>query len=625
MSGNEIREKYLKFMEKNGHAVIPSSALVPENDPTTLFTGSGMQPLIPFLMGEKHPKGTRLTDSQKCFRANDIEEVGDNRHTTFFEMLGNWSLGDYFKKEQLRWFFTFLVDEVKLDLSRIYVTVFAGDEALGIPKDDESVAIWQELFAERGVEAKAVHIGSEEDGYKVGMQGGRIFYYDAAKNWWSRSGKPESMPVGEIGGPDSEVFYDFGPEHATHPEFKDLEAHPNSDSGQFLEIGNSVFIEYIKQEDGSFTKLPQSNVDFGGGLERIAAARNDNPDVFKVDLLWNVVDKIEKLSGKKYEENLTAFRVITDHIRGAVFMIGDGVPPTNDQQGYFVRRLLRRAVRYADQLDIPAGELKGLAEEVIHTYETHYQNLADKKDIITDTIAREEEQFRRTLEKGLKELDKLSAKGSLDGNDAFVLFTTYGFPFELTEEIAKGRGLAIDQSAFKEKMVEHQALSRAGAEQKFKGGLADHSEKVVQYHTATHLMLAGLRKFLGKDVHQAGSNITGERLRFDFTHTDKVERDILDKVEEFVNSAIKAGGNVIIEMMPKTVAEADSTIEASFWDRYPDEVKVYTIAGHNGEVFSRELCGGPHVEKLEDIKGTFKITKEESSSAGVRRIKAVLE
>lgn len=625
MSGNEIREKYLKFMGERGHAVIPSAALVPENDPTTLFTGSGMQPLIPYLMGEKHPKGTRLTDSQKCFRANDIEEVGDNRHTTFFEMLGNWSLGDYFKKDQLRWFFTFLVDEVGLDPEKIYVSVFAGDESLGIPRDDESVAIWQELFKERGIEAKAVHIGSEEDGYNVGMQGGRIFYYDAAKNWWSRSGKPENMPVGEIGGPDSEVFYDFGPEHATHPDFKDREPHPNSDSGQFLEIGNSVFIEYIKQEDGSFTKLPQSNVDFGGGLERIAAAKTGQPDVFKVDLLWNVVTEIESVSGKKYEDDLVAFRVITDHIRGAVFMIGDGVFPANDQQGYFVRRLLRRAVRYADQVGVPAGQLKNLAAKVIHTYETAYPNLLDKRDIVLDAIDKEEGQFRKTLEKGMKEFERLAAKGELSGEDAFVLFTTYGFPYELTEELARDKNLSINRSEFDEKMKAHQDLSRAGAEQKFKGGLADHSEKVVQYHTATHLMLAGLRKFLGKDIHQSGSNITGERLRFDFTHPDKVERDVLDKVEEFVNSAIKTGGDVTIDMMPKSVAENDDTIEGSFWDRYPDEVKVYTMTGRNGEVFSRELCGGPHVEKLEDIQGVFKITKEESSSAGVRRVKAVLE
>lgn len=647
MSGNTVREKYLEYMAKNGHSIIPSSVLIPENDPTTLFTGSGMQPLIPYLMGEKHPLGVRLVNSQKCFRANDIDEVGDNRHTTFFEMLGNWSLGDYFKKEQLPWFFNFLVDEIGLDPNRIYVTVFAGDTSLGIPKDDTAVTIWKELFAKRGIDAKDVFIGSEEDGYKVGMQGGRIFYYDADKNWWSRSGKPENMPAGEIGGPDSEVFYDFGPEYATHPEYKDLQPHPNSDSGQFLEIGNSVFIEYIKQTDGSFTKLPQSNVDFGGGLERIAAAKIGDPDVFKVDLLWNVVKQIETLSNKRYEENLTAFRVITDHIRGAVFLIGDGVLPGNTDQSYFVRRLLRRAIRFADQLEIEPGHFQELASSVIETYQGHYKNLLDGKEQIKTVIAKEEEQFRKTLESGLKQFNKVSlqvhvktkevdgkkiidpstAEGikAISGQNAFELFTTYGFPIELTEEIAAEKGLVVEKKKFEELMKEHRELSRAGAEQKFKGGLADHSEKVVQYHTATHLLLAGLRKELGDHVHQAGSNITGERLRFDFTHPDKVERDVLDRVEAFVNNAIKTGGLVTIEMLPKATAETDPTIEASFWDRYPDEVKVYTINGNDGSVFSRELCGGPHVERLESISGTFRITKEESSAAGIRRIKAVLE
>lgn len=648
MGGNEIRTKYLEFMKNNGHAVIPSSALVPENDPTTLFTGSGMQPLIPYLMGEKHPKGVRLTDSQKCFRANDIEEVGDNRHTTFFEMLGNWSLGDYFKREQLRWFFTYLVDEVGLDPAKIYVTVFAGDEALGIPRDDESVAIWKELFAERGIEAKDVFIGSEEDGYQVGMQGGRIFYYDAAKNWWSRSGKPSNMPAGEIGGPDSEVFYDFGPEHATHPVFGKQAAHPNSDSGQFLEIGNSVFIEYIKQPDGSFTKLPQSNVDFGGGLERIAAAQIGDPDVFKVDLLWNVVSHIERLSGKTYADNLTAFRVITDHIRGAVFLISDGVMPGNADQEYFVRRLLRRAVRFADQLGIPPGKFAEIATSVITTYSGQYPVLTEKKEGITEAIAREEEQFRKTLEAGLKQFNKISlqvhvsstvvdgkkvidksipptTKQAISAQNAFELYTTYGFPIELTEEIATERGLIVERAGFEKLMEEHKSASRAGAEQKFKGGLADSSEKVIELHTATHLMLAGLQQELGPHIHQAGSNITAERLRYDFTHPEKVERDVLDRVEAYVNNAIKIGGQVTIEMMSKDKAQADTTIEASFWDRYPDEVKVYTMTGNDGKIYSRELCGGPHMERLEDIKGTFRITKEESSSAGVRRIKAVLE
>ncbi len=648
MGGNEVREKYLAYLKKHNHAIIPSSALVPENDPTTLFTGSGMQPLIPYLMGEKHPKGVRLANSQKCFRANDIEEVGDNRHTTFFEMLGNWSLGDYFKREQLRFFFSFLVDEVGLDPKRIYVTVFAGDDSLGIPKDDEAVAIWKELFAERGIEAKDVFIGSEEAGYEVGMQGGRIFYYDAAKNWWSRSGKPEAMPSGEIGGPDSEVFYDFGPEFATHPLYKDKAAHPNSDSGQFLEIGNSVFIEFIKQSDGSFTKLPQRNVDFGGGLERIAAARVGDPDVFKVDLLWRVIEQIEVLSGKKYEDNTTAFRVITDHIRGAVFLIDDGIEPGNSDQDYFVRRLLRRAVRFADQLTIPEGKFSELASSVIDTYQNHYPSLKTNKERIASSIAKEEENFRKTLASGLKQFNKISlqvhletkevdgkkvinkdiapvAVKAISAQNAFDLYTTYGFPIELTEEIATEKGLVVERNGFDQLMEEHKAASRAGAEQKFKGGLADSSEKVTELHTATHLMLAGLQKVLGNHIHQAGSNITSERLRYDFTHPEKIDPADLTAVENYVNEAIKKGGEVTVVVLPKTEAQADKTIEASFWDRYPDEVKVYTMTGYDGTVYSRELCGGPHVPKLENISGTFKIIKEESSSAGVRRIKAVLE
>jgi alanyl-tRNA synthetase len=646
MTGKEIRTKYLAFMVKNGHAVVPSSALVPENDPTTLFTGSGMQPLVPYLMGETHPKGTRITDSQKCFRAEDIDEVGDTSHTTFFEMLGNWSLGDYFKAEQIPWIAQFYLDEVGLDPAKLYVTAFIGDAAAGVPKDTEAAELWAGILAERGVSNGITDLGSAADASKRGIKDGeRIFFYDAAENWWSRAGVPENMPVGEIGGGDSEMFYDFGTEHDT--KFGE-HCHPACDCGRFMEIGNNVFIEYIKTETG-FAKLPAQNVDFGGGLERIAAAAINSPDVYKVDLLWTVIEQIEELSGKKYEDNLEAFRVITDHIRGAVFMIGDGVLPGNTEQGYFVRRLLRRAVRFADMIEVPAGEFASLAKSVINSYQDHYTNLSAQESEIIAAISGEETQFRKTLENGLKQFNKISlqvhvtkeelaqakatdgkVKGtgvkSISAQNAFDLFTTYGFPIELTTEIAEEKGLVVDTKGFEKLMVEHRALSRAGAEQKFKGGLADSSEIVVQYHTATHLLLAALRELVGDHVHQAGSNITGERMRFDFTHTEKVERDRLDQIEEWVNTAIKAGGAVTIDIMAKDAAEADATIEASFWDRYPDEVKVYSMTADDGTIYSRELCGGPHVGNFSEFGDlTFKIKKEESSSAGVRRIKAVLQ
>ncbi len=646
MSGNEIREKYLAFMAKKGHAIIPSSALVPENDPTTLFTGSGMQPILPYLLGEVHPKGTRIADSQKSFRAEDIEEVGDNRHTTFFEMLGNWSFGDYYKKEQIEWMFEFLIQELKLDPHKLYISAFGGDETNNLPKDDEAPKIWQELFLKVGVSAEIADIGSESDGYKRGMHDGeRIFFYEAKKNWWSRAGIPAKMPIGEPGGPDSEMFYDFGTPHDTK---YGEHCHPNCDCGRFMEIGNNVFMQYVKTGEHQFTELKNKNIDFGGGLERLAAACNNNPDVFTTDLFWSVIEQIEKLSGKKYEDNLVAFRIITDHVRGAVFMIGDGILPSNSEQGYFVRRLLRRAVRFADVLAIPEGELRNLAQSVIATYADHYPNLKKLESQIIDSIAQEETQFRKTLAHGLKQFNKISlnifaqahtdqsgakiidpsttrVEQYINGQQAFELFTTYGFPIELTQEIAKEKGRTVDLKEFNELMEKHRDLSRSGAEQKFKGGLADHSEKVVQYHTATHLMLAGLRKELGSHVHQAGSNVTGERLRYDFTHSEKVTNEQLRAVEKYVNHAITIGGEVSMTIMPKVEAEKDPTIEASFWDRYPDEVKVYTMTAPDGLIYSRELCGGPHVQNFSEIKGTFKITKEESSSAGVRRIKAVLE
>ena len=644
MKSSEIRSLYLQFFKERGHAIIPSARLVPENDPTTLFTGSGMQPLVPFLLGKEHPAGTRVTDSQKCFRSGDIEEVGDNRHTTFFEMLGNWSLGDYFKKEQLPWFFEFLTEKIGIDPERLYVTAFIGDEKNNIPRDLEAADIWKELFAKKGIEAKTAAIGSEANGYEVGMnKGERIFFYDSKKNWWSRAGVPENMPAGEPGGPDSEVFYDFG---TPHDQKWGEKCHPNCDCGRFLEIGNSVFMQYIKNEDGSFSKLPKQNVDFGGGLERIAMAAQHSADIIASNHK-PILEHLERESGKSYganEKETFAFRVIADHMKAAVFLAADGVSPGNVDQGYFVRRLIRRAVRYADQLGIADGAFAKVVRPIADMYKDQYPNLHEHVTDIEKAIAGEEEKFRRTLATGLKEFDKIFESLNstdtmktfrLDGQDLFNLYQTYGFPVELSiEEVCVRRQKArrpppdeIIQQAWKESfaqhMKKHQELSRAGSEQKFKGGLADHSEKTTSLHTCTHLMLAGLRKYLGDHVHQAGSNITEERTRFDFTHPEKVGRDVLDKVEAYVNEAIAKKCTVVIEKMQKNEAKA-AGVEGSFWEKYPDVVNVYAVKAEDGTLYSQELCGGPHVETTANIKGTFKITKEEASSAGVRRIKAIL-
>ncbi len=601
MKTHEVRGKFLKYMEDRGHAIVPSSRLVPENDPTTLFTGSGMQPLLPYLLGEKHPQGTRIADSQKCFRAEDIEEVGDNRHTTYFEMLGNWSLGDYFKKEQLLWFFDFLTKELGLNAKNLYVTVFDGAQEIGIPRDEEAIEIWTELLASAGVSNGFQAVGSEEDGYKEGMnKDARIFSYDATKNWWSRAGVPANMPVGEPGGPDSEVFYEFT--NVEHDKAFGEHCHPNCDCGRFLEIGNNVFMEYMKTENG-FEKLEQQNVDFGGGLERITAASNNDADVFSIDVFVEKIKELQDLSDKAYTDaaHQASFRIIADHIRAAEQMISEDILPNNTEQGYFVRRLIRRSIVHADKLGVPAGELSK-----------------------NEVIQKEEEKFRVTLARGLKEFNKRASGEQISGEDAFVLFTTYGFPIELTEELADENSLAVDKKEFGKKMKEHQEKSRAGAEQKFKGGLADTSEKTTAYHTATHLMLAGLRKELGDGVTQRGSNITAERVRFDFTHDEKVEREVLDKVEDYVNNAIEAGAKVEIEEMPKEEAR-ESGATGAFWEKYPDVVTVYNIKDDVGNVYSRELCGGPHVESTQDLSkfGKFKIKKESSSSAGVRRIKAI--
>ncbi|OGG77330.1 hypothetical protein A3B35_00190 [Candidatus Kaiserbacteria bacterium RIFCSPLOWO2_01_FULL_54_24] len=634
----EIRTKYLEFFEKREHSVIPSAPLVPHNDPTTLFTGSGMQPLIQNLLGKEHPAGNRLTDSQKCFRSEDIEEVGDNRHTTFFEMLGNWSLGDYFKEKQLPWFFEFLTDEIGLDPSKLYVTAFIGDEKNNIPRDTESADIWKRLFAVKGIDAQEVVIGSESDGYRKGMGSGRIFYYDAKKNWWSRAGVPENMPSGEPGGPDSEVFYDFG---LPHDSKFGLECHPNCDCGRFLEIGNSVFMQYIKKEDGSFALLPKQNVDFGGGLERIAAASEGNSDVFSIDAFRDIIGLLIHFSGKAYDDSryMRSFRIIADHVRAATFMMGDGVTPSNTERGYVLRRLIRRAAQHAMKLSVGDKDkedsmLVRAAIMTIEKYKDSYQELEGEEAYrtITDTIWDEEKQFAHTLDRGMREFERVAATGHIDANEAYTLFTTHGFPFEMTLELAKERNIDIDEEGFKREMKKHQDISRAGSEQKFKGGLADTSEKTTRLHTAHHLLLKALQIVLGEHVKQRGSNITQERLRIDFSHGEKMTKEQLAEVERIVNEKIKDALPVTHSTIPKEKAEKIGA-QHEFGAKYPDMVSVYSV-GPNGasaeepqfdKAFSIEFCGGPHVTNTSELNGVFKIQKEEAVAAGIRRIKAILQ
>ncbi|MBU1119439.1 alanine--tRNA ligase [Patescibacteria group bacterium] len=613
----DIRKKYLEFFENKGHKIVPSSSLIPENDPTTLFTGSGMQPMVPYLLGESHPEGKRVADSQKCFRTGDIDEVGDCSHTTFFEMLGNWSFGDYFKKEQLEWIFEFLTDEntgIGLKKENIYVTVFRGNDTLGIPRDDTSIEIWKSFFSRAGLSSGVCDMKGKEGKETVLGGENRIFLYGEEKNWWSRVGVPQNMPVGEPGGPDSEIFYDFGEKYAHHSTDITVD-HVNSDSGRFLEIGNNVFMEY-KKTDGEFDPLPQKNVDFGGGLERVAAAKNENPDVFMIDVFLPVIEKLEELSGKKYGDTQKHFRIIMDHLRAALFLISDGAFPSNKDQGYFTRRLIRRAVRSAREvLGIESDICRNIIESYIDVYKNEYPGLGEKKDAILDEAEKEEKKFEKTLERGLKEFNKLDA---VDGKTAFMLFSTYGFPLELTEELAIERGFAVDKKAFENEFKKHQELSRKGGEKKFKGGLADDSETSKKYHTATHLLHQALRKVLGDHVEQRGSNITAKRLRFDFTHPDKLTDEEKKQVEALVN--IKIAEEVLIACDEKSLQEAkEEGAIGLFVDRYGDRVKVYSIGD-----FSKEICGGPHVDNTKEL-GHFKIKKEESSSAGVRRIKAILE
>ncbi|MBI5798682.1 MAG: alanine--tRNA ligase [Candidatus Yonathbacteria bacterium] len=595
MDSREIRARFLNFFEKRGHSIIPSAPLVPENDPSVLFNTAGMQPLVPYLMGTPHPSGKRLVDVQKCVRTNDIDEVGDNTHLTFFEMLGNWSLGDYFKEDAIKWSYEFLTSKEEglgIDPARLYMTVFEGND--DAPRDEEAFEIWKKYMPEN-----------------------RIYFMPAKNNWWSAG---DSGPCG----PDTEMFYDvteYGLGDMTKEEY--LAADDRQD---VVEIWNDVFMEYEKKDGKVVGKLAMKNVDTGSGLERVVMAIQGKDNVFDTDLFAPTMQKIKELAEGgtlTAGDAVRSTRIVADHVRTSVMMIADGVHPSNTDQGYILRRLLRRAVRYADMLGVGHGMLSELVPVIALKYRGVYDNVEQKMDTIVREIWEEEDKFRKTLERGMKELSHLLERGSISAHEAFHLFSTHGFPVELTEEIAKERNISIDRVAFDAEFKKHQDLSRAGAEQKFKGGLADASTNTTALHTATHLMLAGLRKYLGDDVHQAGSNITEERLRFDFTYPQKVERDVLDKVEAYVNEAIAKQCFVTKEIMKKEDAKARG-VEGSFWEKYPDVVNVYSVNAPDGTQYSAELCGGPHVEETGKM-GKFKILKEEASSSGVRRVKAILE
>ena len=634
--------------------MIQPAPLVLEGDPTTLFTGSGMQPLLPYLLGKEHPEGVRLCDSQPSLRLQDIEDVGDPRHTTVFEMLGNWSLGDYFKEEQIRGFFEFLTREVGLDASRIYVTCFIGNDKYGIPRDTEAAEIWQKVFREAGVEAKIAEIGSAADGDKRGIKPGeRIFFYDDHENWWSRGGGCDSTPIGDPCGPDSEVFYDFG------EELQDVEkyglAHPASDGARFMEIGNQVFMQYKRNEDGTFSELAKKNVDFGGGLERIAAAAIGSFDVFKISLMKPIIDKLEEISGKSYENNTDEMRVIADHIRGAYLLAAQGLTPSNKTQGYAMRRLLRRAILRALDLGISDNFLAEIVPIVADNYADLPDSILTHREMALETMLREEKAFRKTLNRGLRELRKLSNRGhsepgkarvsagtpvatgvpdagregkvwQLSGYDLFKLQDTYGFPFELSVEECYREGIKLTENyreEFEEALKEQRERSQTASKGMFKGGLEDHGEQTIKYHTATHLLLAALQKLISPDIVQKGSNTTAERLRFDFNLDHKMTDEEKKKVEDQVNEWIAADLPVVYDEYDKKYARDTLKAHGQFWDKYPEKLKVYTIGDFDNPV-SREVCGGPHVEHT-GVIGHFVIKKEESSSAGVRRIKAVIE
>lgn len=631
MNAQDIRNAYLKFYQDRGHAVIPRAPLVLTGDPTTLFTGSGMQPIIPYLLGQPHEKGSRLVDSQTCLRAQDIDDIGDNRHTTFFEMLGNWSLGDYFKNEQIEWMYDFLSTVVKLDMSRVYVTCYSGNEQFGIPKDTEAAEVWTKMFSQAGLSTGQAELGSEEAGYARGMKGGeRIFYYDGSKNWWSRNGNEANTPVGDPCGPDSEMFYDFGTEHDT--SFGE-HCHPNCDCGRFMEIGNNVFMAYKKVDEGTFEKLEKPNVDHGSGLERIAAAKLGDPDVFKVSLMWPIIENLSTLSGKTYDNHTESMRVIADHLRAAVFLAVDGCTPSNKEQGYVMRRLLRRAIRYSFDLGIEQNFLEQVVPVIADLYHDDFPEVATKRDEVIAVLVKEEKVFRQTLRNGIKQMQKF-ATASVGGEQLFTLYDTFGFPVELSVEEAEKQGIELPndwRTQFDAKMQEQRERSQTAAKGVFKGGLGGQTLQHKKYHTATHLMYQALRDVLGRHVVQRGSNITEERLRFDFSHPEKVTREQLNEVEAIVNREIAKDLQISFAEYPTEEATGPLGALGQFGDRYGDTVKVYSMkdpsAPEGERPFSFEICGGPHVDhthELIDDGKVFKIIKEEASSAGIRRIKAVL-
>ena len=651
MNAQDIRNAYLKFFADRGHVVIPRTQLILQGDPTTLFTGSGMQPMIPYLLGEPHPRGKRITDSQTCLRAQDIDDIGDNRHTTFFEMLGNWSLGDYFKAEQIPWMFEFLTEVVGLDASKLYVTCYIGNETFNIPKDMEAAEQWSKLFAAKGLSSGMADMGSEASAAARGMKDGeRIFFYDGSKNWWSRNGSEANTPVGDPCGPDSEFFYEF--DFIEHDPAFGEHCHPNCDCGRYMEVGNNVFMSYKKVAEGQFEELAQKNVDHGSGLERIAAAALNDPDMFKISIMWPIIEKLQELSGKKYESHTESMRVIADHLRAATFLAVDGCTPSNKEQGYVMRRLIRRAIRYSFDLGIEQNFLEAIVPVIADLYVNDFPEVAENRENIIAALVKEEKAFRQTLRKGIQMLPKLAtpidgahgyitstskpgevlgidnSQRLLDGQGLFTLYDTYGFPVELSTEEAFKQGVPLSEGwreQFDAKMQEQRERSQTASKGTFKGGLEGHDLIHKKYHTATHLLQSALRQIFGPELRQHGSNITTERLRFDFNLDHKMTPEEIAKAEELVNGWIAEDNPVKFTLYP-TQKALDMGAIGPFGERYGEQVKVYQM-GTDDHIVSLEICGGPHVDRTgqlgEDGK-KFKITKEESSSAGIRRIKAVL-